>query len=135
MTITLELPADIEAELQAVAARQGVNPQQIVMDALASRLRDAAAPVPHLPQAEAELLQQINLGFAEQWWTMYEALKHKRRAETLTPQEHAELVQMSDEVERANARRLRYLVELARLRGTSLEALMQALGLSAPPYA
>lgn len=134
MTITLELPADIEKELQAAAAREGVKPQQIVIEALASHLRDAASPVHHLPSSEAELLQQINLGFDESWWARYETLKHKRRAETLTPQEHATLIQMSDELEQANARRLRCLIALAQLRGTTLEALMHSLGLSAPAY-
>ncbi len=130
MMITLELPADIEKELQEEATRQGVAPQQIVLDALANRLRDPVPSVPSLPQDEAALLQQINLGFSASWWARYEALKHKRRAETLTPPEHTDLIQMSDELEQANAHRFATLVELARLRGTSVGTLMHSLGLA-----
>lgn len=99
MTLTLELPADIEKDLQAEATRQGVAPQKIVLDALASRLRDPVPAVPSLPQDEAALLQQINLGFSASWWVRYEALKHKRRPETLTLLEHADLIQMSNNLE------------------------------------
>ena len=135
MTITLDLPADIAKELQAEAARQGRDPRQIVLDALAARLRDVTSPVPHLDQDEAELVRQISLGFSSTWWARYEALKNKRRAETLTLQEHEQLIQMSDELEQANARRIHSLVGLAQLRGTSLEALMQEFGLTPPAHA
>ena len=62
------------------------------------------------------------------------ALIAKRCAETLTSQEQATLIEISDQIEQANARRIQYLIELANLRGTSLETLMQKLGIEAPAY-
>lgn len=92
-------------------------------------------PTPHKPLAEAELLQQIDLGFPSDWWEGYEALKAKRRAEALTSEEHTRLIEMSDRLEEANARRMRALVELASLRSMTLEALMERLGLQTPAHA
>jgi len=56
----------------------------------------------------------------------------KRRAETLTPDEHAALIALSDQIEDLNARRVECLAELARLRQLSLSELMQQLGLKLP---
>ena len=92
-------------------------------------------PTPHKSLAEAELLQQIDLGFPSDWWERYEALKAKRRAEALTSEEHTRLIEMSDRLEEANARRMRALVELASLRSMTLEALMERLGLQTPAHA
>jgi hypothetical protein len=44
------------------------------------------------------------------------------------------LIEISDQIEQANARRIQYLIELATLRGTSLEAVMQDLGIEALAY-
>ena len=85
---------------------------------------------PHiLPQAEADLLSHINLGMGEDFWKEYSGLKEKRKQETLTPEEHTQLIALSDELELANARRMEYLLALARLRGISLRQLMQDLGI------
>jgi len=59
----------------------------------------------------------------------------QRREERLTPEEHAELCELTHQIELANARRLEYLAELARLRGTGLREVMRQLGIQAPPYA
>jgi hypothetical protein len=54
----------------------------------------------------------------------------RRKAETLTPDEQTELIALSDRLEEANARRIGYLAELARVRHTTLEAVMSELGLT-----
>jgi hypothetical protein len=82
-----------------------------------------------LSREEAALLQQINKGLPEEVWQRYRALVARRRAETLTPEEHKELIELSDRMEEVNARRMEHLVELARLRRMSLEAVMQQLGI------
>jgi ABC-type Zn uptake system ZnuABC Zn-binding protein ZnuA len=64
----------------------------------------------------------------------YHALIAKRRAETLTTEEQATLIEISDQIEQANAHRIEYLIELATVRGTSLEAVMHELGIEAPAY-
>jgi hypothetical protein len=63
------------------------------------------------------------------FWTRYRHLIHLRETETLTDLEHAELIAASDRVEHLTARRTEALVELASLRGRSVRALRDELGL------
>ncbi len=63
----------------------------------------------------------------------YYELMDKRRAGNLTPEEYRELLRLTDMAEEIQARRIQDLVELARLRGTSLSALMEELGLKPAP--
>lgn len=90
---------------------------------------------PSLPQAEAELLLKINQGVPPEIQRRYDELIAKRQAESLTPNEYEELLRLTDEIEKLEARRVEYLVELARLRKTSLTELMKQLGIRPPDYA
>jgi hypothetical protein len=82
-----------------------------------------------LPTAEARLLRQINQGFGDSWWQRYHDLIEKRQMSVLTAAEHRELIAMTDEVERKEAKRLQALVKLAKLRKQSLRDVMKDLGL------
>lgn len=132
MIVTIDLEPELEARLRAEAARQGLDPGAFVRSALEERLRRARGDEPaRLPARESELLQKINLGLAQETWHRYHELAGKRGAETLTPTEHAELLALTQVIEEANARRVGHLVELAGLRGVSLDQLMLELGISA----
>jgi triphosphoribosyl-dephospho-CoA synthetase len=72
------------------------------------------------------------MDIAEEKWQRCRDLVAKRRAETLTTDEHRELIALCDHIEQANARRIESLVELAKQRHTSLETLMRELGITAP---
>jgi hypothetical protein len=133
-TITLELTPELEQQLRDEAAKQGLDPNHYIVNALKERLRPVVRDVSRLSKAEADLLQKINLGLSLEMWEHYHVLLAKRRAETLTPQEQATLIEISDRIEQANAQRIQYLIELASLRGTSLKAVMQELGIEAPAY-
>ena len=139
MTLTIELQPELEAWLREEAARAGQDPGTFVRNALEERLRQAPSRArglpPHLPRKEAELLLAINQGLAPELWQRYHELIAKRRAETLTPDEQTHLIELSDRIEEANARRMEALVDLAFLRQTSLEALMDQLGIKSPGYA
>lgn len=89
---------------------------------------------PRLPAKEAELMQEINRGLPGEVWRRYGALKDKRRAATLTPEERSELITLSDRIEEMNVRRMETIVRLARLRQTSVDALMGDLGIRSPVY-
>lgn len=134
-TITLVLTPELEQQLRDEAAKQGLDPSHYIVNTLKNRLHSPLRDVSHLSKAEADLLQKINLGLPPETWERYYALIAKRRAETLTPEEQATLIQISDQIEQANARRIQDLLELASLRGTSLEAVMQELGIESPTYA
>jgi hypothetical protein len=87
---------------------------------------------PSLSKDEAELLVKVNQGLSLDIQKRYDELVAKRKAEELTPDEHQELLNLIDEIEKADAERAKHLVELARLRGTSLAAVMEDLGIRAP---
>jgi hypothetical protein len=89
---------------------------------------------PRLSRTETVLLQQIELGLSQETWQRYHELIDKRRAEALSRAEQQELISLSDRLEIANARRMGYLAELARLRRIPLPSLMDELGIQAPSY-
>jgi hypothetical protein len=79
------------------------------------------------------LLQQINIGFSARTWEEYHALIAKRHAETLTPEEHKQLIQMSHRLEQVNVARIQALIQLATFRNQPLTELMQTLGINPHP--
>jgi len=80
-------------------------------------------------------LREINRGLLSEDWQRYRELVAKRRDETLTPTEQGDLIGLADQIEEANVHRIECLIELAHIRNTSLEALMDQLGIRPPAYA
>jgi hypothetical protein len=64
----------------------------------------------------------------------YKALIFKHEYETMTAEEEAELLQLTDEEEGIRAERLGYLAELAQLKNIPLQQLMENLGLIRHPH-
>ena len=95
----------------------------------------AQRTAPSLPGKEAELLRRINLGVPTSLQERFADLAKKRDAEELTQEGHEALKGLTLEAARIEADRIRDLSELASLRGTTLSALMESLGLGAPGYA
>ena len=69
-------------------------------------------PVQRFSKDETTLLQKINEGLSEASWNRYHALCAKLEAETLTAEEHLQLLTLSNEIEMANAARLGLVWEL-----------------------
>lgn len=134
MTITLELPPEFATRLRKAAEKANLDTDAFITKALREHLRQIQTQPSHLSKPESDLLQEINLGLSQEEWKHYHELIAKRRAETLASGEQEELIALSDRIEEANARRMAYLVRLARLRQTSLEAVMDQLGIRAPEY-
>jgi len=136
MTIRINITPELKSQLREQAAKQGLDASEYVVSALQEHLRETQTRhAPRVSETEAQLLQQINQGLPPELWQRYNALLDKRRAETLTPDEQAALIALSDQIEAFNARRIEHLIELARLRQTSLPALMEQLGIKPPAYA
>lgn len=131
MAVTLDFPPELEAQVRAAAARQGLDADRFILNILQERLQ-FTENVPRLTETEADLLQKINRGLPQEVWQRYKGLVAKRRAETLTSAEHEELISLSDQIENENATRIEYLVQLAQLRRVPLESLMQDLGIPQP---
>ncbi len=90
---------------------------------------------PSLPKDEAELLLKISQRLPPNTQKRYDELVAKRKAETLASDEHRELVRLIDQIEKSDAERIKYMVDLACLRGTSLVTLMKDLGIRFPASA
>jgi hypothetical protein len=61
--------------------------------------------------------------------------RSKRDDETLTPEEHAELIALTDTIEGWNVQRLETVSQLAKLRRVQLPEMMKELGLIPPSRA
>ena len=133
MLITIEIAPDLEQQLRQEAASAGLAPEAYILQAVQERLTQTShrhRPAPRLSPEEAQLLAKINLGLSPTEWERYHALLARRMAETLTPDEQKELIALSDRLEEANAQRIGYLAELARVRHTTLDVVMSELGLT-----
>ncbi len=133
--LTLEITPDLESALRREAEKQGLDTQGFILSTLREQLASMGRiTAPRLPAREAELLREINRGLSSDKWHRYSALKEKRRAGTLTAEEQTELIGLSDRLEELNVRRMECVVELARLRKKSVDALMDDLGIKSPVY-
>jgi hypothetical protein len=129
MTILLNVNPDLESRLETVASQLGMTPTTYIMRLLQKELDSRIAPA-RLSPAESKLLKKINTSLSAIEWERYHFLLAKREAETLTDAEQAELVALSDQIEEANARRMKAVAELARLRKITVPMLVEKLGLS-----
>lgn len=93
----------------------------------------ARRTAPELPKSEAGLLRNINRGMPDALQKRYRELMTSRRSETLTESEQAELLHLTNQVEKHEAERLKYFTELARIRKISLTELLDELGIE-PAY-
>ena len=129
MTLVIDMAPETEKHLRDEAARKGMEPERYVLQAVEERLRWANSSERRLSRDESELMMQINEGLPVETWEQYHALVAELHAETLTPERHKTLLALTDQVEIDYAQRLERLIQLARLRGTSLEEQMQTLGI------
>jgi hypothetical protein len=104
---------------------------QFVFRVIALRAQRRA---PNLSKTETELLMRINQGPPPDIQQRFRELNSKRKAEKITPEEHQELLALIDRIEQFDVERVKYLAELANLRGTSLKALMKELDIHPPAY-
>ena len=131
MTLVIELPSEIESRVREAAQAEGLDVTAFLREASEARLRlsDLVRPV-----TEADVLARINQsGLSEAFWDRYQTLAAKRRAETLTRKEQQELIGLSDQMEARRVERLCHLVTLAEMRQTSVDALIDELGLRPTP--
>lgn len=128
----------IEAELPFDALLQAVEQLSLPdLEALMSQVirLQAKRKAPNLSADETELMFHINQGISHNEQKRFDTLVAKRQAETLTQEEHQELIALTEEIERKDAERMKSLAELARIRGKSLDAVMEELHIRTPAYA
>ncbi len=132
MVLTLEVQPDLELELRHAASLSGLDAKTFVLNLLREHLNRAQAPPKEL--TEKELLAEINRGLSAAEWSRYKELIERRREETLTSDEHAELIATTERLEETNVFRVQCLAELARKRRVSMDDLMGELGIKPRIY-
>jgi hypothetical protein len=129
MSLTIELPTSIEQQFRQEATSKGLSLDNYLVQVLKQVAQLSQRKVSQKPLSEASLLKKINLGISDAEWAMYKDLITLRREERLTEQDHERLIALGDKIENANALRLQYLFDLAKLRNVSLPHLMADLGI------
>ena len=128
--VTSQIEIDLDEVFKSVAQLEPNELEQVVNQLIALQARQRAAS---LSTTETDLLQHINQGLPPTIRPRYEELNAKLHEETITPAEHEELLQLSDQIEQADAERLRHLIALAQLRQVSIDTLMDQIGIRRPP--
>ena len=130
--VVSQVELDFDEVLKGVERLETKELEQFLTQVMAIRAQRRA---PSLPQEEAELLQKINQGVPPKVRSRYDELHEKLLDETLTPDEQQEFIGLSDQIEFADAERLKHLILLAQLRNVTVDGLMDQLGLRRRVYA
>ena len=131
-TVPIEVQVSTEQLLQAV---EQLPPRELASFAAQVLALRAQREASHVGSSETALLLRINHVLPADLQRRFDDLVARRQAETITPDELHELIQITDQIEQHDGERLAALDALARLRGVTLSALMDSLGLQPPPYA
>jgi hypothetical protein len=131
---TVRIEAQMTSDNLLEAVRQLSVPEldRFVHDVI---VLQAKARSPSVSRTEAELLKVINQGLPAEVERRYARLAEARDTETLSPEEHADLLRLTHLIEQATAKRAEALTELARLRGVALPQLIDDLSIRTPMYA
>lgn len=130
---TIQITSQVSTEdlLHGVESLPTEELEQFVARVLALCARRKANS---LSEQESKLLQLINRPVPATLQSRYDLLTHEQRANTLSADEYAELLQILEQIEQFDAERVQHLVTLAQLRQVSLDKLMQDLGIRQPEY-
>lgn len=130
--VTSQIEIDFDEVLKGVARLENSELEQFTEKIIALRAQRRA---PSLPQNEAELLQKINRGVPPEVRQRYTELNARLQEEIITSEEQNELLELTDQIEWADAERIRNLAKLAELRKISIDSLMDQLSLHRSIYA
>jgi len=126
---TDQRPLSTEQIISAVSQLSLPELEQ-VFDRILALQAERKAPRPSAE--EPALLARARQGLPAELRERLSALRAKREDETINDAEYEELTRLTLEAEELHAERMAALVKLARLRGVTLPALMDQLGLHFP---
>ncbi len=86
------------------------------------------------PARESRLVEKITRGVPPDLQAEYRSLIEKRRAHGLTAREQQRCIEVADALEAFSVQWLRWLIQLARLRGQTLDEARASLRLPEKPY-
>jgi hypothetical protein len=127
MTFTpIEVQISPEQVLSAVETMSEGDLESFIGQILQIRGKRQA---PNVSAAEADLLQKITHCIPPNLQTRFNELVKQRQANTIDETSLQELCDLSNQIELLEVDRIKQLAQLAQLRSTSIEALMQQLHL------
>jgi hypothetical protein len=127
--IQLEAQVSIEQLLKVVEQFSQPDLEEFVERVLLLRAQRDASSV---SSSESELLLKINQSIPTEIQNRFNELVAKRQQLTLTQEEQAELIRLTEQIEELDVERLKYLAELARLRNQSFTEIMADLNIQPP---
>ncbi len=131
-TLRVETELPFDNLLKAVEQLSLTDLEQLMNQIVALQARRKA---PCLTKDESELMLKISQSAPPDVRKRFAELVARRQEEKLTPDEHQELLRLNDLIEKSDAERMRHMLELARIRGVSLEVMMGELGMHPPAHA
>ena len=131
-TLRVETELPFDNLLKAVEQLSLTDLEQLMNQVVALQARRKA---PCLTKDESELMLKISQSAPPDVRKRFAELVARRQEEKLTPDEHQELLRLNDLIEKSDAERMRHMLELARIRGVSLEVMMEELGMHPPAHA
>lgn len=117
--------------LQGVESLPLKELEQFIQHVLIMRAQRSANS---LSTQESDLLECINHPVPILQQQRYDLLSKQQRQNSLSEDEHKELLNLIDQIEKFDLQRLQYLSKLAKLRKVSLDTVMQDLGIKAADY-
>jgi type IV secretory pathway VirB4 component len=125
----VEAQVDTKQLLQAIEQMPQPDFETFVTQVLKLR---AQRQVQSLSLSESELILKIKQSIPDDLQQEFNELIEKRRSMTLTDAEHKKLIQLTDQIEYLDAKRIEYLAQLAQLKQQSLAEVMQDLNIYPP---
>lgn len=130
--IQMQTQVPLETLLHSLRQLNSGELEQVLERAALLRAQRRA---PSLSKAESDLLLKINQGVVPaEVKERCTFLTQKSRQGNITTEEQIELTSLVDEIELLNAERMNYLIQLAQLRRTSLDDLLQTLEITPLHY-
>ena len=128
-TINIEADISVETLVKATEQLSPLDLQRFRSQVLAISAKRAASSV---SESETQCLLRINQRLPIERQQRYDQLIAKRDAETLTAEEHVELLQLSQQAEAIDVQRMEALTKLAQLRGVTLSDVLRQLKIGPP---
>lgn len=135
MSITLELPADMDSKLRARASRRGMTPEDYLRTIALDRLRPRRSSYQSLSAEEQETIAKLNGELTRDFWHRYKELERKIISGDFSEAERDEALELARQSEAWNVRRISAINEMAERRGMKWDALMRQLKMSHHPDA
>ena len=128
MSLTIDLPITDEHTLRKNAEKQGITIERYISSLLTEFDSKKSIEYPE-SLTENELLQRIQLDVHPTDLEEYYRLAEIFKTGNITLEDHEKLINLNDLIEIAHANRMKYLLELAKLRNKSLEDMVYELGI------